>query len=276
MQSASYPKYNNYADALAQKRKKLIIRKVVLSASIGIILATIASYLLFFTPYFQIESFSFSGLRTVDQKEIEPTLDSIINENTFKILESLQIQQQKNILFFNTETLKERILAQFPVIKSLTISKDYFHKVNLELAERIPIGSVCFTDHDSISCRYFDEEGVLWGQALKSSGSLLLNINDLRLGQENALRIESSLIEPILKVIKSLDDLEIRILRVEIPQSSIGDFKIHTPMGYYFLFNHESDILKQMEVLKIFLDNKGADFLPEYIDLRIEGRVYYK
>ncbi len=272
MQSVSYPNYNRYADALAQKRKRIIIKKIVLSAAIGIILAGAVGYVLFFTPYFQIESFSFYGLKTIDQKEIEPVLDSAIKDNVFQIFRSLQIQQQRNILFFNSDVLKERILAQFPIVKSLNVKKEYFHRVVLEFLERTPIGSWCFID----ICRYFDGEGVLWGQALKSSGFLLLNINDFRLGQDTVARLESGLLDPILETVNGLNNLEIKVLRVEIPEDSIGDFKVYTSGGYSLILNKELDVKNQINVFRIFLAEKGVNLKTEYVDLRIGGRVYYK
>ena len=69
----------------------------------------------------------------------------------------------------------------------------------------------------------------------------------------------------------------IRVNKIEIRPDSINDFYIYTTNGFYIIFNMEISIPKQIEVLKIFLAEKGQDFKPtEYIDLRIEGRVYYK
>lgn len=272
MQSVNYPNYNSYADALAQKRKRLILRKTILSVTVGIVLAAAAGYLLFFTPYFQIEDFLFYGLKTLDKKEIEPALDSVIDKGTFKIFKSLQIQQQRNILFFNTDGLKEKILAQFPIIKSLAVKKEYFHKIVMEFSERTPTGSWCFAD----SCRYFDDEGVLWGQALKSSGFLLLNVDDFRSGQDKITRLEPELLNLILQAIDGLNNFGIKILKIEIPEDSIGDFKIYISGGYPIIVNKDLDIKNQINVLRIFLNEKGNDFKAEYIDLRIKGRIYYK
>ena len=66
------------------------------------------------------------------------------------------------------------------------------------------------------------------------------------------------------------------IKRIEIPADFIDDLTVHTAKGYYILANTGSGMDKQLDTLRIFLKNKGADFHPEYIDIRIEGRVYYK
>ena len=272
MQSASYPNYNRYADALAQKRKRQIIKKIIISVTTGVILAGIVGYVFFFTPYFQIESFSFYGLKTVDQREVEPVLDSVIKNNVFHVFKSLQIQQQKNILFFNSNAVKESLLAQFPVIKSLEIKKSYFHKIIINFSERNPVGVWCF---DQI-CRYFDNEGFLWGQAIKSSGALLINVSDLRPGMDQAPKLESEFLIAILKTIKNLEGLKMRILKVEIPADSVRDFKVYNSEEYFILMNTDTDIDGQINILRIFLEEKGDNFKPAYLDLRIAGRVYYK
>jgi len=272
MQSVNYSNYNRYADALARKRKKTIIKKVVLSAAIGVILAGAVGYVLFFAPYFQIESFSFYGLKTVDQKEIEPVLDSVIKDNVFQIFKSLQIQQQKNILFFNSDVLGKKILALFPVIKSLEIKKDGFHKIIFNFLEREPRGVWCFNQ----ICRYFDEEGVLWGQAARSSGVLLLNINDLRPEQGQISQLEPDFLNSILKVFDGLNRLGIKISGIEISPDSIGDYKVYTASGYFVILNKDSNINGQINILRIFLAEKSENFKPAHLDLRIEGRVYYK
>ena len=53
-------------------------------------------------------------------------------------------------------------------------------------------------------------------------------------------------------------------------------------LPYYIIFSTDSDIKNQLDVLKIFLNDKTNNsapvggFHPQYIDLRIENKIYYK
>jgi len=72
--------------------------------------------------------------------------------------------------------------------------------------------------------------------------------------------------------------MNIFINKFTIPDKFISDFSAFTSNGYELLFSTDSDVNKQLEVLEIFLAEKkdDPDFKPQYIDLRINGRVYYK
>lgn len=271
--------YNRYSDALALKRRRVLIKKIALSIFIGLALAMVTGYLLFFTPYLQITDISVNGLRTIAPEEVESLMDSVpigrqaaIFQNIFSVFKFINVRQQKNIIFFNVDTAQDKILAQFPVIKSVEIRKDYPHKLIFDFVERNPIGTWCF----DAGCHYFDSDGVLWGKALKSSGPLLLTIEDKRGDTDTSDRIESNLLESINTIITGLANIGIVVKKIEIPAGSINDLKVHTAEGYYILTDSSSNMAQQLDTLRIFLKNKGADFHPEYIDIRIEGRVYYK
>ena len=63
-----------------------------------------------------------------------------------------------------------------------------------------------------------------------------------------------------------------------IPENSFDEFRVYTDRGFYLIFSLDSNIKNQTDVLRIFLDEKSKDpnFNPQYLDLRIDGRIYYK
>lgn len=272
-----YSRHNPYGDNLARKRRRRFF--LILSFGIAGVLtaAGLLVYVLLFSPWMRLTETNINGLKTVRAEEIFPLIDSIKNEG---ILGRLSIKPQQNILFFNEDVLADKLVSQFSVIKEVAISKEFPHKLTLDITERIPVGTWCLLDDGSTllttSCRYFDDSGVLWGKALRSSGSLLLSIDDLRITEEQTKMIDQSILEPIKKAIVGLDELGIKIKKIEIPDGTIGDFRVYIVAGYYILFNNESDIFGQIKVLKILLDEKGKNFKPTYVDLRIDGRIYYK
>ncbi len=272
--------YNRYGDNLARRKQRrffLIISGVII---LFFTLAGFLIYLLFFTSSMKLTEINLNGLKSVKSEEIFKISDSIKNKIAFGIV---SFKPRNNILFFDTSLLKSRILSEFLVVKDVNISKEFPHKINVEIRERVPIGTWC----SMTNCHYFDQEGVLWGNALRSSGSLLLNIDDLRILDKKPRMLSREILEPIQKAVLDLDTVGIKIKKVSIPAEAIGDFRIDSVArlaevssvaraGYYILFNNDTDISGQVRILKILLDEKGKEFKPEYLDLRIDGRVYYK
>ena len=68
------------------------------------------------------------------------------------------------------------------------------------------------------------------------------------------------------------------IKSVVIPENSLNEFRVYTDRSFYLVFSLDSNIKGQAEVLKIFLDERAKDpnFNPQYLDLRIGGRIYLK
>ena len=133
-------------------------------------------------------------------------------------------------------------------------------------SERKPAGIWCFKD----SCSYFDGDKILWGQPARSSGFIFLTVEDERGGHE----IDDGFFKPIMEVAKSMAG---EIKNIIIPADSFNEFRVYTS-DYNIIFTTDSDIQNQLDILKILIKEKGKDagFHPQYIDLRIEGRVYYK
>lgn len=269
MSSGTYSSYNPYGRNLARQKQRRFF--LIISGVLILVLALICSliYFLFFASSMKLTEVNLNGLKSIQSEEVFTIIDSIRNQTLFGIT---SFKPRNNIFFFDTNLLKSRILSEFSVVDEVNIVKEFPHKITVDVKERTPIGTWCSAD----VCHYFDLEGVLWGNALRSSGSLLLNIDDLRILDETPRILSQDILEPIQKAILDLDEMEIKIKRVTIPTEAVGDFRIDSTAGYYILFNNDTDISGQVKILKILLDEKGEEFKPEYLDLRIDGRVYYK
>ena len=187
------------------------------------------------------------------------------------MLAKIGIFPGNNILFFNEEKLKEIINNNVGLIKDIEIEKDFPHNIKITLTERIPVGTWCYMDN----CSYFDDDGIKWGKALKSSGSLLLNINDGRSDSRDQDMVDMLYWDKIRVAVNELKKIDVKVTSVEIPPDSLDIFHLQTSRGYYIIFDIGTDISEQIKVFKIFLENKN-EFSAQYVDLRIGGRIYYK
>jgi len=130
-------------------------------------------------------------------------------------------------------------------------------------------------------CYYIDEEGIIFERAPQTSGVLVLVIKDessarAELGK-NVIAKES--IANFVNLREYLSaQLNLRALDFVIKSDAPGDLKVHTNEGWYILFDASRDLKDQLQNLKLVLEEKIKEERKnlEYVDLRIENRIYYK
>ena len=259
---------SNYSDNLAQKRRARVVFKLVLLLLLVLVVLGVIVYLLFFSGLMDLRSISLNGLDTVESDEIKGQIDQVLDNKFFGY-----ISRRDNIFLMSSANLQDYLLSQFPILKSVEVKKNLPHELVFNFQERKTVGIWCFGGRD---CVYFDIDGNTWGSAAKSSGFLISSVDDQR-GLEGKT-IDKEYFEQIKIFLEDSKDLHFVSGDIIIPQDSFRDFKVNSSSGYPILFSLDSNIPAQLKVLGIFLDNKQkeASFSPQYIDLRIDGRAYYK
>ncbi|MEK7121642.1 MAG: hypothetical protein AAB857_02960 [Patescibacteria group bacterium] len=258
----------NRKDEVASRHRRDFILKVVVIVLLTVAVVAGFIYLLFFSRMFDVREVSFNGLDTVNSDVFRGKIDEDLNQ---KILAYLP--RRNNIFFVNTRNLKTEFASAYPVFKSVNAQRKLLHGLVFDFLERKPAGIWCFGSISlTMSCSYFDEEKVLWGQPAKSSGFIFLTIEDNR--QIENRQIDDEFFKPIMEIVRNLAG---EIKNITISENSFNEFRVYTT-DYYIIYTTDSDIQNQLDALKIFLNDKSKDsnFHPQYIDLRIDGRVYYK
>ncbi len=257
----------NRRDGVARRNRRVFVFKVV-AVLVGII-AVVAGlfYLLFLARIFDVREVSFNGLDTVSSEEFRGKIEDKLNQKMFKYL-----SRRNNIFLISTGNFETEFALAYPVFKSVNVQRKLLHGLVFDFLERKPAGVWCFNQLAGGSCFYFDNDRVLWGQPAKSSGFIFLTVEDQRVKTER--QIDEDFFKPIMEVTKNMSG---EIKNVVIPENSFNEFRVYTA-NYYIIFTIDSVIQNQLDVLKIFLNEKDKDtnFHPQYIDLRIDGRVYYK
>lgn len=261
----------NHRDEVARRHRRVFILKTVAIMAGTIFVVAGLIYLFFFSKLFDVREVSFNGLDTINSDEFKVKINEQLDQKLFKFF-----PRRNNILSVDTDGLEAKFSSAYPVFKTVTVKKKLPHGLVLNFLERKPSGIWCFRDSGSVSftssCSYFDEDRVLWGESSKTSGFIFLTIEDRR--EREARQIDDDFFGPIMDVARSRAG-EIR--NIIIPEKSFNEFYVFTS-DYYIIFTTEFDIKNQLDVLRIFLNDKEKDpaFHPQYIDLRIDGRVYYK
>ena len=255
----------SYRDELARKNRLFFILKLV--SFVAAFFAVIGGgvYFLFFTDKLEITNITINGLKVMGQEDILAEVNNRFNQKKFGYL-----QANKNIFFFDAGKFEADMLLANPVLKNINIRKNLPHELVINVAEREPAGIWC----SGSECRYFDDEMQTWGPTVRSSGFLFLTIEDGR--PADGFRIDKDFFDAIHEVTANLSQPTVK--SIVIPEHSFGEFWVYTDKSFYLIFSLETDIGSQLDVLKIFLEDKSKnpDFAPKYIDLRIEGRVYFR
>jgi len=134
-------------------------------------------------------------------------------------------------------------------------------------------------------CFTLDQEGVIYRESALIEGGFILNIFSGKaaappqIGDEVASRETMDFILKLkneLPKTKTAGAAALSAANFEIV--SAGDLRVKTSAGFEIYFNPGYSMETQINALRMVLDNeiKGNYVSLEYIDLRIEGRVYYK
>ena len=240
-------------------------------------------------------------------------IEKIVQENLEAKL--WQIIPQKSIILAPVNQIKENILTRFPQVRSILIDKKMPHLLRISVEERKSIGLWCQTQELDIKnlglgsdgekseedldkkeqekrpekrkikkCFFIDKEGIIYKEAPLMTGSLFLLIYSSE-NQRAEIRkemVSPRLIDFILKVREGWPEIKTavgslpRLADFEI--LSIEDLRANTSEGWQILFNPSFPAESQIEALEMILEEEIKESRPflEYIDLRIEGRGYYK
>lgn len=253
----------NYKDQVARRHRRDFILKIVIAMAGALFVVGGTIYILFFAQIFDVRGVSFNGLDTVSSDIFRVKIDENLNQKILKFL-----PRRNNLFFVDTGSFEKEFALAYPVFKSVNVQRKLLHGLVLNFLERKPAGVWCFKD----ACSYFDNDKVLWGQPAKSSGYIFLTIEDQR--NRTNKEIDDEFFGSIMEVSNNMSG---EIKNIIIPENSFNEFRVYTA-NYYIIFSTESDTKDQLDVLRIFLNDKekNPDFRPQYIDLRIDGRVYYK
>ena len=264
-------KGSHYVDSLAQKRRRSFIVRLSLML-VGIVLCVAGVfYALFYSSWFDLNDYEISGAQNIDPAIIKENLNTYRDYRLFKFL-----PVSRNILFFDVSEAENVLLEKNNLLKTIQIEKKYFHALSVTLVERNALGVWCFENYiGDHKCKYFDIDMKMWGDLDKTTGFILLTVEDYKTIDRQTINKEY--FDGIRKLTNNLRSF-MAIKSIAIPAKPLSDLIVYTDRPYYLQFSLESNIDDQISVLKIFLNNKKDDpnFAPQYLDLRVDGRVYYK
>jgi hypothetical protein len=239
-----------------RRKRKINKRVIILIISLFVLAGLI--YLLFCSPIFNIKSIKITGNQKLKVEDIEENLNG------------------QNLFLTSVGAIKTRLTERLPEILSLSAKKNIIKReLEISLIEREAIAIVCKAE----KCFYLDKEGIIFENAPQTSGSLVVLINDfssrdIKLGDKI---FNADFFSGISEIKDEMANLGLKVLSFDSMNFPVQDVKAMTSEGWYAFFNLNHSIQRQILALKAALKAKiQLRAGLEYIDLRIENRVYYK
>ncbi|MBU2472655.1 hypothetical protein KKE74_01320 [Patescibacteria group bacterium] len=264
--------------------KKIFFRGMFFCLLIGI------TYFLIWSPFLWIENIEIRSSKVplyYTSLEIREIVENNLEEKLWRII------SQKSIALISSSKIKNDILDQFPEINEVIIQRKLPNILIVKIWERESIGVWCqyhststeeFIERKIDQCFYIDQQGIIYRQAPLMKGNLVLNIYsaknqtaDIRTQVTSPEIIEFILaIEQGIEKIKMADKKPLTIIDFEI--ISLEDLRVTTLNDYQIYFNPAYSTELQLQALEMILEKEiKQDYVSlEYIDLRIQDRVYYK
>ncbi len=214
--------------------------------------------------------------------EIKEIVENNLQEKLWRVV------PQKSIALISSRKIKNDILDKFPEIKEVIIQKKLPNILIVKIWEREKIGVWCkiekeeelatstqeFIEKKINQCFYIDQQGIIYRKAPLMKGNLVLNIYS---AQKQTADLRTQVTSPeIINFILSINNGLKEIVDFEI--ISLEDLRVLTLNNYQIYFNPSYSAELQLQALGTVLEKEiREDFIfLDYIDLRIQDRVYYK
>ncbi len=285
-----------------KKRKKL---KIVVAFGLFFIVAAGFFYFLILSPYTKVNKISVFGAKKTDSVELQKKAEEILQG---KILNRLPID---NLIFLPEKKISEMILANFPEVAAVSLVKKISaHTLEIHLSEREPAAIWCrvapkpvpsTTSSTTVvaaplggeipvakqdfspevdKCFFIDQTGFAFRPSPVLSGGDVPTVyvetaQDLALGSSV---LDQKLLQFILDTRRALVAADLNLTDFVVRAQSAGDLEILAPEGWLIYLDTNRPPTGQIDALKRVLEQEVKEKRRqlEYVDLRVENRVYYK
>lgn len=244
--------------------KALIFNKITFLLIVVLILLAGGFYLIILSPYFQLTKIEVIGTERVNNSEV---LELVKQEAATEIL----YFKTSNFFTVNTSKIEGAIRQKFILVSDIRVAKKFPKSIKIIIQEKKSVITLCKEE----SCFNFDNNGIPFEASdkppfvIKISSSIDLNKNVLSDSDFRA-------IIDLKNRLQNFSDISIKEI---IFKNQEGIIEVYENGGWKILFRTDNNINRQIENLKLVLDQK----IPiekrknlEYIDLRFGDNIYFK
>ncbi|HBR71456.1 MAG TPA: hypothetical protein DEA27_01435 [Candidatus Moranbacteria bacterium] len=233
-------------------------------------------YVLFFSPFLAVEQIEISGIQELNLENVSKVSESVYEGKYLGFI------PRNNFLFITQRSVENVLKNDFKKIRNVTVTKKFPDSVNINIDERKALMVWCGKE----KCYLMDESGTPYSEADFNSPEFaqnhLLKINDFS-GREIVIgeKIVDSVYEKY--VLDAKDALGKTGFEANgeysTPSRMAEEIRIKTIQGPELYFSTQFPLETALNALiavikKEITHEKQGEI--EYIDLRNEGKVFYK
>lgn len=258
-----------------KKRSELLSKFFIYGGLILVfILISFSVYAVRYSNFLKIKKISVSGVQSFSSDELLGNLRSFFIKDS-KVAEFLGID---NILAWGNA---EKFLKNYPQFESLEIKKNYFSKeIDVEVKEREKFGIWCqqHEGDDNEFCGWFDKNGVIFSEAPVIETEILKRVNDFsgrNIGVGGNV-LPDNFTANLLSIFNVLERAGVNTKTIYLKDFVLEEVETASLAGapkFYFSLKFSPEFsLAAINSLKKSSEWKKLN----YIDFRVENRMYYK
>ena len=225
----------------------------------------------------KIAEIKVSGTRMISSEEIISLIDG--SEGKRRGLWEFIFPKDHRFIYKNNEELSGMIIAHFPRVKEVAIRRDYGRRlISVAVSERKEEIVWCSSLNDVKNCFWIDNEGFVIGEAPDSEGSLVTLVEDktnreILLGKE---AVTKDKLKNLIIASEMIKDFGWFAESIAITDPLLKEAFITISSGQEIIVNIERSPLTEGKAILNAIISSGKWPEIEYVDLRIEGKGFYK
>ena len=216
----------------------------------------------FFSSWFQVKYLEITGTKTIDKNEL-------LNFCKEKLTQKLIFFPSQSIFLASTKKLRESIQTKYPQTENVFIKRKFPKTLTIQIKERRAIAN--FSGCQKTFLR--DKEGIIFRE--ENNPQLFLVKKE---EAENCVLGKKILNQKEINTLFFVKDKFYPQEEISVIEFYPLKAEVLTENGWKAIFSLEKDLAKQLNNLKILIDQKiKKENLPqvEYIDLRFD-KIFYK
>ena len=250
------PSLYSRTDEIKAKKSHRWVYYVLFIVSIFVV-----SYLVLFSSIFKVDRVVFSTTKFVNRGELQKVIDN--NNNIFN----------DNIITFGLFDLNGR-LGEVTGVYNVSFSRVSLHEMRVVIAEKAPLFVWQYLDKKVL----VDENGYAWANYEDKYASLPVVIDTknipVQLGSKIVPRSFCLFYSDLTQGFQASTGSNITKLEV---LDIISDLKVTSGAGWYAYFDTTRSAKGELiNLARVQNETKTKGYKLEYVDLRIDNRIFYK
>ncbi len=260
----------------ASQRKKINFLKIIYWFLILIFFISCV-FVFFFSGFLKITKIEFSGTQKTDSQRLREELNDFLSGRYLGLI------PKNNWLLIRENTLNQVLSEKFKLVEKISVQRIFPDQLRIRVTEVEP-----WVFLENVGGRFIlDSRGQAYPEDFfAASGFQPETLPVLKEEEANSVALfnQPSGLDYLKFIFELKKDLEI-FLDIKVRNQMItsrlvsGDVFFETEEGWKIFFNQQVAEEKSVEMLKTVLENKIKEEERknlEYIDLRIDNKVFYK